>query len=430
MKIMMDNKEARRVAIIEPTLEGKFKNYQAAQLLELSVRQVKRLKKIAKVKGSAAVLHANRGKQPHNALPAAKQAEILQLATSKLKNCNYLHMQEVLETEMGIEISYSSLYRLMRSHHIETSMPKRRRRCHRSRKAMNHFGELVQLDASKFDWFSDGSYAYLHAAIDDATNKVLALYFTKEESLEGYRELIFQINKAYGLPHTLYADGRTIFFYDSKLKHKLSLEEQLAGIEENRPQFARACKSTGITLMHAYSPQAKGLVERLWGSFQNRLPKDFLRLDIRTMDQANAYFSRFIPSWNRRHSHDPAAEESFFAPKWPSGLLELHFATQEKRILSKGFTFAFQGKKYTIPDPSCPAHPGDILTVAFSESCPVQVIFEGQAYKVIEFKKSAPLAPVTKLTAEELTKKRSEYGRMGRQASPFRKTLPQLPQSS
>lgn len=427
---MMNNKEARRVAVIEQTLEGKFNNQQAAQLLELSVRQVKRLKRKSKLEGPEAVLHGNRGKQPHNALPSAKQAEILQLATSKLKNCNFLHMQEVLETELGIVISYSSLSRLLKSHHIETSLPQRRRKCHRSRKAMEHFGELVQLDASRFDWFSDGSYAFLHAAIDDATNRVLALYFTKEESLEAYSELIYQINKAYGLPHALYVDGRTIFFYDSKTKHKLSLEDQLAGVEENLPQFARACKSTGIKLKHAYSAQAKGLVERLWGSLQNRLPKDFLRLNIHTMDQANAYFSRFISSWNRKHSHDPASVESFFAPHWSDETLRLHFATQEKRTLSKGFTFSFQGKKYSISNPSCPARPGDILTVAFSKSCPVQVIFEDQAYSALEFKRFAPPAPVSKMTPQELAIKRSDYGRLGRQASPFRKNLAQLPQSS
>lgn len=427
---MMDHKEARRMAVIGQTLEGKFNNQQAAQLLGLSIRQVKRLKNKAKLEGLAAVLHGNRGKPPHNALPAAKQAEILQLATSTLKGCNYLHMQEILETELGIEISYSSLSRLLKSHHIETSMPKRRRASHRSRKAMEHFGELVQLDASRFDWFSDGGYAYLHAAIDDATNRVLALYFTHEESLEAYSELIFQINEAYGLPKALYADGRSIFFYDSKTKHKLSLEEQLAGVAQKMPQFARACQNTGIILKHAYSAQAKGLVERLWGSLQNRLPKDFMRLDIHSMDQANAFFSRFISSWNRKHSHEPASDESFFIPKWPAEQLRLQFALQEKRTLSKGFTFSFQDKKYIISDPSCPARPGDILTVAFSNFCPLQVIFEDQAYNVTEFIRSTPPAPISKMTAEELAKKRSEYGRMGRQASPFKKNLPQTPESS
>ena len=93
---MMDHKEARRMAVIGQTLEGKFNNQQAAQLLGLSIRQVKRLKNKAKLEGLAAVLHGNRGKPPHNALPAAKQAEILQLATSTLKGCNYLHMQEII----------------------------------------------------------------------------------------------------------------------------------------------------------------------------------------------------------------------------------------------------------------------------------------------------------------------------------------------
>ena len=423
---MIDNQEARRIAVIEQLLAGKFNNRQAAQLLERSVRQVQRLKQKAKNEGPSAVLHGNRGRQPHNAVPEEKRAEILRLATTILKDCNYLHMHEVLETEMKIDISYSSLSRLLRSQHILTSLPKRKRKQHRSRKAMEHIGELVQLDASRYDWFSDGGYSHLHGAIDDATNEILALYLTKEESLEGYSELIFQTNQAYGLPQALYTDGRTIFFYDSKTKHKLSLEEQLAGVEENMPQFARACKSTGIILKHAHSAQAKGLVERLWGSLQNRLPKDFLRLGISTMDQANAFFPRFIASWNRKHAHDPANPVSFFAPKLPSNLLELHFATQEKRKLSKGFTFAFQGKQYAIPDPSCPARPGDILTVAFSKYCPVQVIFEGQSFKVVEFSKT----PAPKMTRTELANKRSEYGRMGRQASPFRSNLPQPTQSS
>ncbi len=112
---MMDNQEARRIAVIEQSLAGKFNNRQAAQLLERSVRQILRLKQKAKKEGTSAVLHGNRGKQPHNALPEAKRAEILRLATTTLKDCNYLHMQEVLETEMKKAVSYSCLSRLLRS---------------------------------------------------------------------------------------------------------------------------------------------------------------------------------------------------------------------------------------------------------------------------------------------------------------------------
>jgi len=152
----------------------------------------------------------------------------------------------------------------------------------------------VQLDASKYDWFSDGSYVHFHAAIDDASNQVLGLYFTKEETFEAYAELVLQTTREHGLPQAFYADGRSIFFYDSKVKKKLSLEEELAGIKEKKPQFARACQELDIKLIQAHSPQAKGLVERLWGSLQDRLPKGFVRLRIHTMEDANKYLSGYI----------------------------------------------------------------------------------------------------------------------------------------
>lgn len=418
---MMDNQEARRISIIEQTLEGKFNNSEAARLLDRSVRQIQRLKRKAETGGATAVLHGNRGRSPHNALPEATRTAVLSLAKGILKDYNYMHMQEVLEDEHGISLSYSCLSRLLKREEIKTPVPRKRRKKHKSRKAKEYFGELVQLDASKYDWFGDGTYAHLHGAIDDATNKVLALYFTKEETTEAYCELVFQINQSYGLPKQFYVDGRSVFFYDSRKKQKLTLEEELAGIEENMPQFARACKATGIKLSHASSPQAKGLVERLWGSLQGRLPKDFVRLGIQNMEQANKYLSKIITSWNRRHSDPPAKPESFFAPKYPSKTLKLIFAKHETRILSNGYTFSFMDKKYSFVKDSCPAKPGDALTVAYSKYCPVQVVFEDEAYQVEEFKRREPLPPKPKLSREELSKILSEAGKKGRQASPFRK---------
>lgn len=418
---MMDNQEARRISIIEQTIEGKFNNSEAAQLLERSIRQIQRLKRRAETGGAIAVLHGNRGRSPHNAMLAEMRSELLELAKGTLKDYNYLHMQEVLEDEYGIRLSYSSLSRLLKREDIKSPVPKKRRKKHKSRKAKEYFGELVQLDASKYDWFGDGTYAHLHGAIDDATNKVLALYFTKEESSEAYCELVFQMNQTYGLPKQFYADGRSVFSYDSKKKHKLTPEEQLAGIEESMPQFARACKATGIKLTQAYSPQAKGLVERLWGSLQGRLPKDFARLGIQNMEQANDYLSKIITSWNRRHSNLPAKPESFFAGKYPAKALKLQFSNHETRILSDGYIFSFLGKKYAFVKHSCLAKPGDALTVAHSKYCPLQVIFEGEAYQVVEFKRNDPAPSPPKLSTEELSKRLSEAGKKWRQASPFRK---------
>jgi len=345
MKIMMNKDEARRITVIEQTLEGKFTNQQAADLLQLSVRQIKRLKAKARKAGISAIFHGNRNRKPHNAVSEQIEKRIIDLAEGELEGYNFLHMQEVLAEEHDLDISYSSLSRLLKKHGIKSPKGKRRRKKHRPREAKAYKGELVQLDASKYDWFSDGSYAHLHAAIDDATNQVLGLYFTKEETFEAYAELVLQINREHGLPHAFYADGRSIFFYDSRVKKKLSLEEELAGIKEKKPQFARACQALGIKLIQAHTPQAKGLVERLWGSLQDRLPKDFFRLGIHNMEDANKYLSGYILEWNRIHSHTPQKKGSFFSPKLSEKILHTHFAKHQYRILSSGYTFSFEGQK-------------------------------------------------------------------------------------
>lgn len=368
MKIMMDEKETRRMAVIEQTLEGKFKNQQAADLLHLSIRQVKRLKMKVRNGGATAILHGNRGRKPHNAIPESMEIKIMEFAEGELKGYNFTHMKEVIEEISGITITYSSFRRILKRHGIKSPKGGRRRKKHRSREAKAHLGELVQLDASRYDWFGDGSYAHLHGAIDDATNQVVGLYFTKEETMEGYSELVFQINRTHGLPHAFYADGRTIFFYDSKTKKKRTIEEQMAGMKERQPQFARACNEVGITLKQAHSPQAKGLIECLWSSLQDRLPKDFIRLGIHTMEEANTCLPDFMTKWNCQHSHAPKEQESFLSPKLPEKTLPISFARHEQRIFTNGYTFSFGGKKYIVPDKTFPASPGDVLTVVSGKS--------------------------------------------------------------
>lgn len=181
---MMDNKEARRITVIKQTINGKFTNQQAADLLKLSVRQVKRLKVKIRNGGAATVLHGNRGRKPHNALSETKATKILELAEGKLKDYNFLHMQGVLEEENGITISFSCLSRLLKRHEIKSPKGNRRRMKHQSRVAKEYFSELVQLDASKFYWFGDGSYTHLHAAIDDASNRVLSFTTQKKKRLK------------------------------------------------------------------------------------------------------------------------------------------------------------------------------------------------------------------------------------------------------
>ncbi|MFW0861852.1 MAG: hypothetical protein AAGT88_07195 [Dethiobacter sp.] len=121
---------------------------------------------------------------------------------------------------------------------------KRRPKRHRSRDAREREGEMIQMDASRFDWLSNGSYLHLHGAVDDATGRSLALHFEKEETFEGYCELMFQMNQDGHLPREIYTDGRTVFVYDSKKKKELTIADELAGKVQSQPHFARALRGS------------------------------------------------------------------------------------------------------------------------------------------------------------------------------------------
>ncbi|MDP3058347.1 MAG: hypothetical protein Q8N36_02695 [bacterium] len=196
--------------------------------------------------------------------------------------------------------------RYLKAHGFRSPKAKRRPKKHRSRDARKREGELAQMDASSFDWLNNGSYLHLHGAIDDATGlpwqagRILALHFDKEETFDGYCELISQMNEASHLPKEFYTDGRSVFVYDSKKKRELSIADELAGKVQCQPNFARTLSELNILLIIAGSPQAKGGIERLWGTLQDRLTKDLLRNNITSIDEANAFLKHYIPYYNRK----------------------------------------------------------------------------------------------------------------------------------
>ena len=153
-------------------------------------------------------------------------------------------------------------------------------------------------------------------ALDDATGRVLALHFAKEETFEGYCELMFQMNQDGHLPRELYTDGRTVFVYDSKKKSALTIDEELQGKIQKQPQFARALQQLNILLIIAASPQAKGGIERLWGTLQDRLAKDMQRKGIASVEQANEFLKLYIPYYNRKFAV-LASPEKVYLPKRP-----------------------------------------------------------------------------------------------------------------
>jgi hypothetical protein len=331
------------------------------------------------------ILHKNRGRKPANALDPEVAETICRIYQQELPGYNFCHTTDVLAEDKDIFVSVSTVSRYLKANGIRSPKAKRRPKKHRSRDAREREGEMVQMDASSFDWLGNGSYLHLHGAVDDATGRVLALHFEKEETFEGYCELMFQMNRDGHLPREIYTDGRTVFVYDSKKKKRLTIAEELAGKTESVPQFARALREIGILLIIAGSAEAKGGIERLWGTLQDRLTKDMQRKGVTSTEQANEFLKQYIPYYNRKFAVQAASPEKAYLPKQDMPLLQLIFAKQETRKLDSGLTFSFYGQKYRLPafvgDKKVPASPRDTLTVASSRHIGVQVLFKGCVVK-------------------------------------------------
>ena len=383
----MSKQDARKITIIEELQKGRFSNQEAAQLLGLSVRQTQRLKAEAAKNGVTSILHKRRGLKPANCLDPALSAKIVDIYRNELAGYNFCHATDVLAEEKGIFTSVSSVSRYLKADGIKSPKAKRRPKKHRSRDARPSEGELAQMDASKFDWLSNGSYLHLHGAVDDATGRILGLHFEQEETFAGYCELIFQMNQHGQLPRELYTDARTVFVYSSKKKQELTLDEELAGIPQKQTQFARAMQDLGILLIIARSPQAKGAIERLWGTLQDRLPKDMKRLGITTVEAANAFLKHYIPYFNRKFAVQAIHSEKAYLPGCEEKQLQTILAKHEFRRLDCGLTFSFDSRRYTLPAAvdgiKIPAYPRDTITVATSSRIGMQVIFNGLVFQPV-----------------------------------------------
>lgn len=266
-------------------------------MLELSPRHVWRLLAAYRKEGASALAHGNRGRKPYNRTKDVIRQQVVKLAMSKYTGFNQQHFTEKLEEE-GIELSRSSVRRILLKQGIQ-SPQKRRPPRHRSRRERYpQAGMLLQTDGSPHDWLEGrGPRLCLIGAIDDATGEVPYGLFQEQEDTKGYMLMLKAITLSRGIPIALYHDRHSIF--EVNLGKESSIEEQLAG---KRPltQMGRIMKELGINSISANSPQAKGRIERLWKTFQDRLTSELRLAGVRTKDEANGVLSKFILEYNRK----------------------------------------------------------------------------------------------------------------------------------
>ena len=299
----MSGKEAPRPGILKALCDERITNREAATALHLTVRQVQRLKARYRATGAAGLVHRGRGQPSPQRLAGPLREQIATLLTTVYAGFNDAHLTEKLREEHGLAVSRPTVRRLRRA--LGRPATRRRRaRPHRQRRPREAAaGSLVQIDGSPFDWLEGrGPAMTLLGAIDDATGHVLALHFRPTEDLHGYATLFHQLFTTHGLPLAFYGDRLNVFVRNDR---HWTLAEELQGTRQPT-HLGRILQELGVGYIAAHSPQAKGRVERLWQTLQDRLVSELRLRGLRTLAAANAFLPAFLADFNCRFTVPPA----------------------------------------------------------------------------------------------------------------------------
>ncbi len=352
--VTMSQKEFQRVKVIENAAGGRLSVREASRLLQLSERQVQRLKRRYRPDSVGWVQHGNRGRPMPWALPLPQKQLILTLARGKYQGFNDSHLAEKLRDQENLAVSRETVRRILRAAKL-ASPQKRRPRQYRSRRpARPRFGMMALTDASRHDWLEGrGPTLTLLGFQDDATGQILAAHFQLEaENTLGYLRALDAMIAAHGVPLSLYRDRHSIF---QRNDPHWTLAEQLAG-KQSPTQLGRALEELGIQQIPAYSPQAKGRIERAWRTCQDRLVSELRLAGASTLEQANAVLARFCADYNQRFAR-PAAESARDFRSLPrrfdlARCLSLHY----RRVVAPDHTVTLG--THCIALPPLPGHRG------------------------------------------------------------------------
>ena len=374
--------DIEKLIVIQSVIDGKKTGKQASEKLNLSERQIWRL--VAKVKnnGNKGIKHGNCFNRNPRFITENFKNKIKDLKLfDDYCDANFTHFQELLEECENIKISYSSLYKILTEKGIKSKKKHKDKKTHRQRKRKDHMGELVQADGTPFDWFKDGHMYSIHGFIDDATGQVLGAYMCEHECLLGYLEVLRQMLTNYGIPQCLYPDKFSVFF--PAKAQKLTIEEQLQGKKEPTTQFKRIIDVLGINMFPASTSQAKGRVERLWETFQDRLITEFKLAKINTIEQANIFLKSYLKKYNKKFSVEPKSDKSYFV-QVPSYLnLDLLLSIKLTRCIDASGSFTIKNKKFQILDNKI--MPKTKVNIYMSQKIGIIAEHNNTKYKVICF---------------------------------------------
>lgn len=333
-RLVVSERAIHRSKIISEFEDGRLKRSEASQALGLSERQVSRLATGWRKRGVLGIEHQNAGKVSPRKTPDEIRERIEFLAQEKYVNFNYQHFHELLVKEEKITVSYSTVKRICTPLGI-AKKSRRRKKIRRRRNRVTCAGLMVQMDGSDHAWVKGKNWCLI-APIDDATSEVAYGEFFETEHLQGYLAVLRRLIELKGIPRILYVDHAS----------------WLSGTAKNDEsgQFKRLCEELGITLLFANSPQAKGRVERLWQTFQDRLVAEFRYHRITTMQEANLYLNtEFLPkTWNEKFTVLAKSSKSSYQPIPTGRALDEVFCYKYKRKVRNDHTILWGNRLYQI----------------------------------------------------------------------------------
>lgn len=306
----MSAKEQQRSGVVSRWLAGIVTTSEAVALLGCSERTAWRLRAAMVRHGAAGLAHGNRGRASPRRLSDADRGRILELARTAYRGYNDSHLAEALAEDEGLTISRPTLRRLLRASGLPSPRTRRSPRYRSRRERMAQAGLLVQVDGSRHDWLEGrGPWLTLVGGIDDATGLLVGAVFREQEDGVGYLTVVRDMARRHGLPAALYRDGSAVFAPSGP---------DGPGRDE-ATQVGRALAELGIATILAGSPQAKGRIERAWGTLQDRLVSELRRAGAGDLPAANAVLRAFLPRFNRRFGVPPASDVPAWRPL-PAGL--------------------------------------------------------------------------------------------------------------
>jgi hypothetical protein len=378
--IMASQEELRRLHVIRKVQEKVIRQVKAGEILSLSVRQIRRMVKRVRGEGDRGVIHRSRGRSSNRAFPGRNKDRVIELYREKYEGFGPTLAAEKLLEGDRIELSEETL----RGWLIESGDWKksRKRRGHRQwRERKEHCGEMVQMDGSHHDWLEGrGPACVLMGYIDDATGRGFGRFYEYEGALpamDSFRRYI----QRYGIPLKVYLDKHTTY----KSNGKPTLEEELAGIEP-LSEFERALKELGVEVIHAHSPQAKGRIERFFGTLQDRLVKEMRLRGIKSIEEANLFLEEYWSEFNRKFAVDPKEKEDLHRPV-PRGLkLDDVLCIKVKRALRNDFTVAYNRRLYQVEDSIRASH----VMVHEGLDSSIRLKYKGRLLKIREIASRPP----------------------------------------